>query len=287
MAITLDDLQRCQCIATTVKNLPCKNHIRLDELVAVSEGIIGIHALATKEKEAAIAAAIKGLMCTSHREKQSKSQVDDLAIKYKSAILEYSKICRHLELEEPRPWLGNSKTTILTKLPRVINLEQFSGGFIYAFTQKSRPGFVKVGCAKRSVAQRCKDWARCYPAANLEVEMQTSFPQRVEELIHLQLHGFRYEIRCDTCDVGRHTEWFKCSLELIENTIRDWVLLMNANGLYDIESRQLSARWDGIVSNLVNCNITRITAKVLLEAQANGSMTTDLVVEESLARLCL
>lgn len=238
------NLNAYQCIARTVRGVQCRGEISEGDLRSASSQMRLLTG-STGENRSLLKTITPLLVCKRHPDWRVQTQLQDLMRIYESDICEYGKICGPLDRVEPRACQRNSATTLLQKLKSPIESNQFEGGVVYLFTWDKQPGFVKIGCAKGLSDRRVAQWAKCYPRLTPNFDMKFDFPQRMEEMIHLELAGKRYEMRCDirSCRSEYHDEWFKCSVEEAETLVRRWRSRDDEHTLYDLHSRRLTDYW--------------------------------------------
>lgn len=208
------------------------------------------------------------LVCNVHR-KTISSQMDRLCSRFEPELSKYINTLVFTAPLSTRPSNRNSNTTLRSKLESHINKKQFLNGFVYVFWTASDPKFIKIGCSNHSPEARVTQWTKCYPAAELLLKEAFDFPQRIEELIHLQLADKRVEMQCDvpSCKSGFHDEWFECSVEEARVVIQDWKKV-STTPLYD--NRQLRSVWRDVLQTV---NGQDVTAANLLEAKGRQAVT--------------
>ncbi|KAK3386032.1 T5orf172 domain-containing protein [Podospora didyma] len=108
-------------------------------------------------------------------------------------------------------------------------------GFLYAYTVKGNPKYVKIGYTSRDVATRHIEWQtacdRQVTAAYPEVSkaaVLVPYPRRVEALCHAELEGCRVRVACGPCRV-QHEEWFEVSEQEAIDVIEKWTEKMAKN----------------------------------------------------------
>ena len=90
-------------------------------------------------------------------------------------------------------------------------------GFLYAYTVKENPQYVKIGYTSRDVATRHFEWqtacdrqvACAYPVRPKDAVL-VPYPRRAEALCHAELEHCRVRVGCGPCHV-QHEEWFEVS----------------------------------------------------------------------------
>ncbi|QIW94535.1 hypothetical protein AMS68_000053 [Peltaster fructicola] len=117
-------------------------------------------------------------------------------------------------------------------------------GYVYALSTPY-PGVVKIGSSGRSGEIRQIEQEACLPGCRLIVQAWFCFPERIEQLIHLQLGAVRRKImQCENKACRRtHVEFFQLPDKEAKLVIEDWKELSHAEPLYDSEGR-LTAAWD-------------------------------------------
>jgi hypothetical protein len=178
--------------------------------------------------------------------------------------------------------------SVRIKLERPIRPEQFSDGFLYAFTSEFEPGFVKIGCCRSAPAQRIRQWDKCYPKATLYHEEACEFPQRMEELIHLEWADRRYSKQCDvgSCKWKSHDEWFKCLPTEAERIMRQWKRLLQFC-LYCPTTRQLEDRWKLLLQEVDPFRKEKLTANDLLRASESIPVSPFVPISDALASMSI
>jgi len=108
-------------------------------------------------------------------------------------------------------------------------------GFLYAYTVKENPMYVKIGYTSRDVATRHIEWetacdrqvAAAYPVHPKDAVL-VPYPQRAEALCHAELEHCRLRVACGPCRV-QHEEWFEVSGEVAFDVIKKWTARMAKN----------------------------------------------------------
>lgn len=122
-------------------------------------------------------------------------------------------------------------------------------GHIYVYSWPAAPGFVKIGYAKDSVAERGKQWAKCHVGARIDFTVEVPCSERMEGLVHAQMGGQRYGIAlCAVCQ-KRHTEIFKDPDMSARSIIQQWCDVVHTRQLYTVE-KQLSKFWVDNIANI-------------------------------------
>ncbi len=121
------------------------------------------------------------------------------------------------------------------------------------------------------------------------MDIAFAFPQRMEELVHLQLADKRYEIRCSlpSCKSDYYDEWFRCSIEAAKRFVKRWIMVSTIAPIYDIKTRQLAAFWTEVLHGSIQPDAVEVTAEVLLEGVGARSALSDLAVVDDLERMSL
>ncbi|KAK4120057.1 DUF1766-domain-containing protein [Parathielavia appendiculata] len=108
-------------------------------------------------------------------------------------------------------------------------------GFLYAYTVKENPKYVKIGYTSRDVATRHIEWqtacdrqvAAAYPLDPKDAVM-VPYPRRAEALCHAELEHCRVRVACGPCR-AQHEEWFEVSGEVAVDVIQKWTKRMAKN----------------------------------------------------------
>lgn len=109
-------------------------------------------------------------------------------------------------------------------------------GLVYMLRMIGRPGFVKIGCTRKSLDKRMKEINECIPHKLQSISDDDRCPvpnyMRVERLIHAELHTYRRAFSCDCgkrnfddeADNGatRHNEWFEIDEEKALEVVSRW-----------------------------------------------------------------
>ncbi|KAG9664677.1 hypothetical protein KCV03_g10099, partial [Aureobasidium melanogenum] len=279
-------LEELQCIARTKGSTQCRGKIGEAYSSTASQQAIGTSASQAPETD--ISKILRLLVCKRHSEQEILSQMNGLLETYAPELVEFAR--SHTDRTDPTSqlWDRNSSMSVRIKLERPIRPEQFSDGFLYAFTSEFEPGFVKFGCCKSALAQRIRQWDKCYPKATLYHQEVFKFPQRIEELIHLELADKRYSKQCNvgSCDSKSHDEWFKCSPAEAEQIIQQWQRLSQSR-LYDPMTRQLEDRWKLLLQKIDPIRQEKLTAGHLLEATEKRPGSPSVLISDALASMSL
>ena len=234
-------LEEFQCIARTKGNTQCRGKIGEAYSSTASQQATGTSASQASETD--ISKILRLLVCKRHSEQQILSQMETLLETYTPELVEFAR--SHTDRTDPTSQLcnKNSNMSVRIKLESPISSEQFPDGFLYAFTSEFEPGFVKIGCCKITPARRIREWDKCYPKATLYHQEGFKFPQRIEELIHLEFADKRYSKQCNvgSCGSKSHDEWFNCLPTEAERIMQQWKRLLQFC-LYDPTTRQLEDR---------------------------------------------
>jgi hypothetical protein len=130
-----------------------------------------------------------------------------------------------------------------TKLLQEIEKDPTGGdgpGYLYAFTRKDSPGYIKIGCTVRSPHVRVAEWGRkCfhfvphlvkYP----DFDVKVAYHKRLERLVIHDLQRYRMKYYCNAsvspgggegC-YAHHGEWFEINTEhamLVIDRWRKWI----------------------------------------------------------------
>ncbi|KAK0728892.1 T5orf172 domain-containing protein [Lasiosphaeria miniovina] len=108
-------------------------------------------------------------------------------------------------------------------------------GFLYAYTVKGNPKYVKIGYTSRDVTTRHIEWqtacdrqvAAAYPVDSKDAVL-VPYPRRAEALCHTELEDCRVRVACGPCRV-QHEEWFEVSREVAVEVIQKWTAKMVEN----------------------------------------------------------
>lgn len=259
-------LQQHQCLALKNDGSQCCNKVGYSDLDNATKRMHRVSK--SNETENDLHGIFEFLVCKLHR-KTISSQMDGLCSRFEAKLSRYINTLAIRAPVSTRPSKRNSNTTLRAKLESHIEEKQFPNGFIYVFRTASDPQFVKIGCSNHSPTARVAQWAKCYPEAKLLLKEAFDFPQRIEELIHLQLADKRVEMQCDvpSCKSGFHDEWFECSVEEARVVIQDWKKV-STTPLYD--NRQLRSVWRDVLQIV---NGQDVTAANLLEAKERQAVT--------------
>jgi predicted GIY-YIG superfamily endonuclease len=86
-------------------------------------------------------------------------------------------------------------------------------GYIYIITNKSFPGWVKIGVTE-DIKSRLRTYQTSSPLRNYKIEYYIHHPDcyRAEKTIHEKMKPFATEIK---------NEWFKCDLELVKGRVEE------------------------------------------------------------------
>lgn len=267
-------LRERQCIAYTTKGKQCGAHTSQPSL-SLASIYMSRDYIKCEQKGELIKAVIRLLICGNHKDAHLHSQFNGLVEKYQPELEEYARTHEpHVRITHRRS-SRNTKTTMRDKLYSVIKDDQFQTGSLYIFTWSCLEGYVKVGCTKGGSAKRIKQWSRCYPGAVEAHSMEMSFPQRMEELIHLQMAGRRYDISCyaGSCVSGYHDEWFECSVEEMRIVIDDWSALVKESELYSMNTRRLTGYWTDVLAYPSIESEATINPRTLVEAARMSKLT--------------
>ncbi|KAL2782394.1 T5orf172 domain-containing protein [Aspergillus keveii] len=106
--------------------------------------------------------------------------------------------------------------------------QEVERGFLYAYTVKENPEYVKIGYTSREVAIRHIEWqtacdrqvAAAYPLDPKDAVL-VSYPRRAEALCHAELEHCRVRVACGPCR-AQHEEWFEVSWEVAVHVIQEW-----------------------------------------------------------------
>lgn len=206
-------LQERQCIAHTSKDRQCRARTSEGRLCLALKLLrrTSINGEKVSESRETI---IRLLVCDMHR-LQVDSLLDGLIKKYQPEFHGYARTHEPKETTILRQCVRNNRTNFRSKLKSAIKGEQFDCGHIHIFTWPYMPHYIKVGCTKNSPAERIKQWAKCYPDAVAAYSVWLNFPQRIEELFHLQIVDKRYDIlgSSRSCKSTYHDVWFLSSIE--------------------------------------------------------------------------
>ena len=101
-------------------------------------------------------------------------------------------------------------------------------GFLYAYTVRENPKYVKIGYTSRDVNTRHIEWqtacdrqmAAAYPVDSKDAVL-VPYPRRAEALCHAELEDCRVRVACGPCRV-QHEEWFEVSWEVAVDVIQKW-----------------------------------------------------------------
>lgn len=282
------DLDERQCIAHTKKHVQCHGKIGEGYLASATRRISELRSSAT-ENCTLLVAIVRLLICKRHSENCIHHQLEGLMQKYEPELMEYASTHRPSNSVEFRLCQRNSKTTLRMKLESPIKDNQFPTGFLYIYTWDSMPGFVKIGCAKTSSAKRVAQWAKCHPALTLAFHTDFIFPQRIEELVHLQLADKRYEVSCNlpSCKSDYHNEWFTSSVEGARRLLEQWKALAERSPIYDIDTRQLAGFWKKVLQTFVQHDCVETIAEDSLKSTGKMSAALDAVIVDDLERMSL
>jgi hypothetical protein len=279
-------LEELQCIARTKGKTQCRGKIGEAYSSTASQQATGTSASQAPETD--MSKILRLLVCKRHSEEQILSQMNRLLATYIPELVEFAR--SHIARTDPTSQLcdRNSNMSVRIKLESLISSEQFPDGFLYAFTSEFEPGFVKIGCCKSTPAQRIRQWDKCYPKATLYHQEVFKFPQRIEELIHLELADKRYSKQCNvgSCDSKSHDEWFKCSPAEAEHIIQQWQRLSQSR-LYDPTTRQLEDRWKLLLQTVDPYRQEKLKAGHLLEATENRPGSPSVLISDALESMSL
>ena len=287
------DLQERQCIAQTCTKKQCSARISGNSLSRVTK-YLGNEFIESEQKVELLQTIVRLLICNNHKDIHLQPQMDSLIRKYLPELEEHARTHESYEPYKPircHRSARNSRTTLTNKLYSSIKDDQFLTGSLYIFTWKHLPGYVKVGCAKGDSAKRIEQWAKCYSGAERVHSVNVSFPQRMEELVHLQMAERRYEVYCDeeSCKLRYHDEWFKCSVEEMKSVVDGWASLATEFELYQADTRRLADHWPPILAAFSIEVGTNVNSKTLLYtariAQLTGTLRT-VHISESPKAVC-
>lgn len=244
-----------QCIARTKKGEQCKAIIPKQRLMEISYDIVAWKGASEDANgDRLLELMVRDLVCSRHSTTQY--MILELLQKYRAQITYFAKHAVKLPLPHSSPCMNrNSKTEFATKLGSIIKQNQFFDGCVYVFTSQHLPGLVKIGSTKQEAADdRIKEWQDCYYKPERVFSATFKFPQRFEELIHLQLASKRCQVTCwkQKSVHKTHDEWFKCSREEIVDIIKQWKRLTDVDDLYDPVKRNITERWGSILDRLVD-----------------------------------
>ena len=250
------DLDLCQCLAFTKQQKQCQGTIPAHRKMEISLDVVKWQRAAkVEDKGYLLENIIRDLICPNHHPDSIQRQLDTLVPKYQFQLTEYARkvFVDWLELEKPRQSHRNSQKNFGLKLGTEIKSEQFVEGYVYVFTSECVPGLVKVGSTKSSVAERVKEWRKCYYKPQILCSERFQFPQRMEELVHLQFVANRREVLCwkRECKMKFHDEWFQCEPHRMKAVVEEWKRLTKAAGLYDAKRRILAERWKVQLDRLI------------------------------------
>lgn len=129
-------------------------------------------------------------------------------------------------------------------------------GHIYVYTLTGYTGQVKIGLTTWPVETRMNQWRlRCkqtpqviYPKGD-DAKIKTPHLKKVEQLIHEELHSFRFvDAKCSGCGC-RHKEWFEVRESHALDVIRKWESWMRTSP-YDVRTGQLVDRSEETLKRL-------------------------------------
>ncbi len=121
-------------------------------------------------------------------------------------------------------------------------------GYIYLLKSHRIAGMLKIGVTTKNPAVRREQWDRCYPSIQLHAYTSlVPHARLVEHLIHTELLAQRYKEDCSSCKGSKararsHTEWFKVTESLAEQTVIRWAKWMGSRPFHT-DTRMLSLAW--------------------------------------------
>jgi hypothetical protein len=279
-------LEELQCIARTKDDTQCRG--KIGEAYSSTASQQATVTLASQAPETDMSEILRLLVCKRHSEEQILKQMNGLLATYTPELIGFAR--SHTARADSTSKLcdRNSNMSVRIKLERPIRPEQFSDGFLYAFTSEFEPGFVKIGCCRSAPAQRIRQWDKCYPKATLYHEEACKFPQRMEELIHLEWADRRYSKQCDvgSCKWKSHDEWFKCLPTEAERIMQQWKRLLQFC-LYGPTTRQLEDRWKLLLQEVDPFRKEKLTANDLLRACESIPVSPFVPISDALASMSI
>ena len=139
------------------------------------------------------------------------------------------ELSAHLQNLPPRAAVSK----LLHELP---DSEIDHGYYIYLYSFKSLPSFIKIGLSGKSVEKRLDEHARdcghTPQICKLLFIWPSNHAKRVEKLVHTLLKNRWKKLPCELCEDSFHTEWFaieESKWEQVKTMVLKFALLMDSS----------------------------------------------------------
>jgi hypothetical protein len=203
----------------------------------------------------------------------NKSLLEHLPLSHTGFVISATKaviFARH------EAWKGE---TLLSKLMEPIdsNSTKIGSVYLYTHTEKTFFGFIKVGFTGRPrIRDRLDEWAKCGHGNPVLLKSYNDIrhPERIEQLVHLELARCRYDIRWCKFHKQSHIEWFQIAFEVASLTVHLWSQWMKRANPYDRRGT-LKSFWKETILFLTNYDIP-ITAGLMIQIQEIEEGSSDL-----------